>query len=134
MLTALAASITALGVIWLKGLRPALRRTRAGIRTVQRVFKALDRLIPFAEEQLRSNGGSTAKDQFDRIDTEVKGFSMRFEEFLRENRERQAVGDERHRENVERLDLIESKHASEERYLALEEKLAKLAGDKGDEE
>jgi len=108
-LTAVAAIITALGIIWFRGIKPAFARSRAGLRTVQRVFMALDRLIPFAEGQLRSNGGSTFKDQFDRIDTEVKGFSLRFEEFVRENRERQVVGDARHRENVERLDVIESR-------------------------
>lgn len=81
-----AAIVTGLGVIWLKFVKPSFRNLRAGIRSFQRVVRAADRLLPFAEQQLQSDGGSTFKDQIDRIDTEVKGISLRFEEFVGDTR------------------------------------------------
>lgn len=66
-LVVLAAGISAAGVIWKRGILPAYRNAKAAAHTVKRVTLAADRLIPFAEEQLRTNGGSTLADKIDNI-------------------------------------------------------------------
>lgn len=116
-LGAIAAIITALGIIWIKALRPFVRRTRAAIHMIHRVTEAADRLLPFAEEQLRTNGGSTLKDQLDRTETYAKGLTLRLEEIGRDLKRGRGVGDERHEENQQRFEAIESRMAAIESRL-----------------
>lgn len=108
-LTLVAAIILALGVIWLKGVRPAWRKGRAAWRMIHRVTSAADRLLPFAEEQLRANGGSSLKDQLDRTETSVKGLALRFEDFGRDLKRAGTTGTERHEENVHRFEVVEAR-------------------------
>lgn len=108
-LAAVAAIITALGIIWVKGFLPAWRKSRSTLRMIHRVTSAADRLLPFAEEQLRPNGGSTLKDQLDRTETYAKALTLRFEEFGRDLKRAFKVGDERHEENVHRFEGIEAR-------------------------
>lgn len=106
-----AAMITGLGVIWLKFVKPFWRNTRHGIRMIQRVTKAADRLLPFAEEQLRSNGGSTFKDQIDRIDAVTLGNHKSAEDHWRKLDQRLGevakLVEARHGEMTARLSNIE---------------------------
>lgn len=110
-LVAVAAIITALGVIWLKAVKPGWRKFRAGVHMVQRVTQAADRLLAFAEEQLRSNGGSTFKDQIDRIDAVTLGNRKSAEEHWRKLDQRLSevaqLVEARHGEVTARLSTIE---------------------------
>lgn len=107
----IAAMVTSVTVIWIKALRPAMRNMRAGVRSFQRVVRAADRLLPFAEEQLRSNGGSTFKDQIDRIDAVTLGNHKSAEEHWRKLDARLAtvaqLVEARHGEMTSRLSNIE---------------------------
>lgn len=62
-----AAIVTGLGVIWAKAVVPGWRKLRRAIRMLQRVTQAADRLLPFAEQQLTPNGGSSIADKVSRI-------------------------------------------------------------------
>lgn len=106
-----AAIITGLGVIWIKAVKPFYRRVRAGIHMIQRVTKDADRLLPFAEEQLKTNGGSTFKDQIDRIDALTLGNHKSAEEHWRKLDQRLSdvaqLVEARHGEVTARLATIE---------------------------
>ena len=108
---AIAAIMTGFGVIWLKAVRPSWRKFRAAYHLVQRVTHAADRLLPFAEQQLRSNGGSSLKDQIDRIDALTLGNHKSAEEHWRKLGDRlnavAALQQEQHTEVTARLDRIE---------------------------
>lgn len=80
----IAAIVTGVGIIWVKVVRPMCRQTRAATRMLKRVTQAADRLLPFAEEQLNTNGGTTIRDQFNRIDSEIATIATRFKEFTRD--------------------------------------------------
>lgn len=123
----IAAIITGLSVIWVKMVRPACRQIRAAIHMAQRVTQAADRLLPFAEQELKPNGGRSIRDQFNRIDEEVGAIANRFKEFTRETlsvqvktldaAERATIAatqasrlvDARHTEVTLRLDAIEKR-------------------------
>lgn len=67
VLVAVAAAITALGVIWKKGLRPI-------IRAAQRTEEALPVILSIAEE-FKANGGSSLRDSIDTIAREGEALS-----------------------------------------------------------
>lgn len=108
---AIAAIITGLGIIWLKVVKPTWRKFRAGVHMVQRVTRDVDRLLPFAEEQLKSNGGSTLKDQFDRIDATTWANHKQAEEHWRKLGQQMSnvanLVEARHSEVTARLATIE---------------------------
>lgn len=108
---AIAAIVTGLGVIWLKAVRPGWHKFKSAYRLLQRVTVAADRLLPFAEQQLRSNGGSSLKDQIDRIDTITVGNHKSAEEHWRKLGDRltevATLVETRHAEVTARLDRIE---------------------------
>lgn len=66
---AVVAIITGLGVLWQKVVRPGYRKLKAGFHMLQRVTVAADRLLPFAEYQLKPNAGSSLADKINRIET-----------------------------------------------------------------
>jgi hypothetical protein len=74
---AVAGIILGLGVIWLKGIKPVWGNGRHVVDT----GKDFNRKLDWITAQMVSNGGSTVKDQITRVETEVKGFTLRFEEF-----------------------------------------------------
>ena len=123
----IAAIITGLSIIWVKVVRPACRQIRAAVTMIKRVTQAADRLLPFAEHELKSNGGTTIRDQFNRIDGEIAAIATRFKDFTRETlavqvktldaAERATIAanqasrlvDARHTEVTLRLDAIEKR-------------------------
>ena len=76
---AVAGIILGLGVIWLKGVKPAWRNGRHVVDT----GKDFNRKLDWITAQMVENGGSTVKDQITRVETDVKGFAIRFEEFAK---------------------------------------------------
>ncbi len=67
-LGAVAAIVTAVGIIWKKVAVPLYQKVRAAETVVRRVILAADRLLPFAEGQLKPNGGSSLADKINRIE------------------------------------------------------------------
>lgn len=114
--------LTGLGIIWLKGVLPFYRRIRAAVHVIHRVTEAADRLLPFAEQQLRANGGSSLKDQLDRTETYAKGLTLRLEEIGRDLKRGRGLGDERHEENQHRFEAIEARLEAIDVRLAGEER------------
>lgn len=108
---AISTIVLGLGVIWLKALRPFWRKLTAAYHLVKRVTNAADRLLPFAEQQLRTNGGSSLKDQIDRIDLITMGNHKSAEEHWRKLGDRlnevATLQQQQHQEVTARLDRIE---------------------------
>lgn len=108
-LTAMIAIAGGLSVVFHKWVRPAYKQ-------IKRVTEAADRLIPFAEAQLRPNGGSSLADKIDRIAvnhaaaeehwTKLEAKQLSIEEKLEKHT---AVEEEHHREVSARLGAIEEK-------------------------
>lgn len=121
-LGAVAAIITSLAIIWVKAVKPAWRRIWGGLRMVQRVTKALDWMLPFFQSQMVNNGGSTFKDQLDRIDALALGNHKSAEEHWRKLDQRLSdvaqLVEARHGEMTARLAVIE-KHVESTQPVAV---------------
>lgn len=65
---AIAAILTGLGVIWLKGLKPAWRNLQHAIQSGRQFARQLD----WIQAQMVPNGGTTVKDQITRIEKQVQ--------------------------------------------------------------
>jgi hypothetical protein len=132
LLGAVAAIILALGVIWLKFLKPTCKRFWRGLRMVQRVTQALDWMLPFFQSQMVNNGGTTFKDQMDRIDTYAKGQTLRLEEVARELRTGQSqaieAAQKAHEAATNAAALVEARHGELQARLAVIERRLEPTG------
>lgn len=102
LLTALVAILTGTTVLWHKYLRPAYRM-------VKRVTEAADRLIPFAEEQLRPNGGSSLADKINKIATNHAVAEEHWERLETGQAGLAMIVEQHHNDVTTRLAAIESK-------------------------
>lgn len=114
-LVAIAAVITSLGIIWQKAVKPMVRKAWRAYHMVRDVTQQLSWMLPFFHSQMENNGGSTFKDQFDRMDSQIKDLGIRFGEFVKtalqiQNATQEAARQaERAAVNTERL--LDARHA-----------------------
>lgn len=117
-LGAVAAIVTALGIIWKKVIVPLYSKFRAAEAVVRRVVLAADRLIPFAEAQLSPNGGSSLADKINRIEPNHQAAEAHWQRLEEGQKEIARKFEEKHGEittlleaHSSRLEAIEQKQA-----------------------
>ena len=98
VLLAIAAALTAVTVIWAKGLRPVVH-----------FFQQLAAGVTYVQSQMVNNGGSTMKDAIDRTEARADEIVLRLDsidtrvELLEEVRRKQSEVERIVAENAERL-------------------------------